>query len=98
MTTREVTKREDGAGALARLPDGYIESFPEGYDESDHVLPFVSIIQPNSSAEKKALGKEGQYVSKDGTAYEMLRFVIVSCQYTRGLPNEFEGHNTDRPM
>ncbi len=70
-----------------------MESFPQGYDEGDHVLPIFSIIQPTSGADKKGLGKEGQFVSKDGTVYDALRFVLISVQYTRGLKRPFKGHN-----
>lgn len=95
-TSKELTtKAENG---LAPLPDGYLEDFPEGYDEADHTLPVFTIVQPTSSVEKKALGKDGQFVAKDGTTYDTLRFVLISVQYGRGLPAPFEGHDKGGQM
>ncbi len=92
MTTKELAKKDETSTALA-LPAGYMEDFPEGYDEADHVLPWFSIVQPSSGSEKKALGKEGTFVSKNGTNYETLRFVLLWTNYGRGKkrPNEEDG-------
>ncbi len=88
--TREVATRESN---LPAVPDGYLENFPEGHDEADHILPVVSIVQPTSGEEKLKLGTPGQFVARDGTAYDTLRFVLVSVEYGRGLARPFEGHD-----
>ena len=93
-TTKEVAKRDSGAGALA-LPDGYMDAFPEGYEDSDHVLPVFSIVQPTSQPDKKALGKEGTFVSRGGTNYATIRFVLIWMQYTRAKQRPYDG---DGPM
>lgn len=74
---------KQGTAALS-VPDGYMENFPPGYDEVDHVLPWISIVQSNSGPERKAIGKEGTFISRAGDNYETLRFVLIWMQYGRG--------------
>ena len=92
---KAVTTRERN---LPVVPEGYTENFPEGYDETDHVLPVMSIIQPTSGPDKKALGEEGQFVARDGTAYDALHFVLMSVGYPRGIKDEYQGPNAEGSM
>lgn len=99
MTTKDLAKKEETSTALALpLPDGYMADFPVGYDEADHVLPWFSIVQPNSQPEKKDLGDEGTFVSRSGTNYEKLRFVLIWTNYGRGKMRPYEGPNQDGGM
>jgi hypothetical protein len=92
-----LTTREETLPAVA-LPEGYLDDFPEGYDEKDHVIPWVTIVQPNSHPDKKAGRKDGQFTMRDGTAYDALRFVVIRIHYGRGKKRPFEGHDKGGSM